>query len=368
MRLTALLLCLVSWTSVVMAEEQRAAFDFGLKPFAKGFNDPVALESTPSEPKKLFVVERAGMVRVLEDGKLARHDLLDIEAILSPQDNPGLSSIAFPADYAKSSAFYVSYTDKQGDTIIGRFPSKRSDTADEEDLMVALKVVQPSPHTHRSYIAFGPDTYLYISLGDSPRKRGVSSLAQNPKSLFGKVLRIDLSDPQRYRIPNDNPVADGSAGAPEVWALGFQQPTHLSFDPPTKRLFLVDSGREVQEIDIVERGKNYGWGILEGGDCKGAKCAPSASTPPLYTYKGSAVGGFVYNGDTHQSLKGAYIFADAPSRTLYKLSYQGGEWRSAALAQAQSPITALNQAPDGQIYVATNDGTIAILEPQKSPN
>ena len=230
-------------------------------------------------------------------------------------------------------------------------------------MTVVLKVVQPAPHQHRSYIAFGPDGYLYIGLGDIPPKQGRASLAQNPKSLFGKILRIDISDPQRYTIPSDNPFAQGTAGAPEVWALGFQQPRYLSFDFSTKRLFVVDSSPKTQEIDLVERGKNYGWDILAGGDCLGTKCDSSALTRPIYSHEGPSVGGFLYSNDLHQQLKGSYIFADTGSRTISKLTNIGGEWKSSVLTHVQAPVVALGQSVGGDVYVATEDGSIAILAP-----
>jgi glucose/arabinose dehydrogenase len=363
MRILALLFCLLAWTTTGTAQGSLQTGVSSLKPLAQEFDDVVGLVTLPDEPAKIFVVERGGIVRVLENGKLAKHNLLDIEGILSPSENPGLSSIAFPSDYPKNKAFYVSYTDKQGDTIIGRFPIKRSETSDEDDLMVILKIVQPSPHSHRSFITFGTDGYLYIALGDAPPKRGAPALAQDPQSLFGKVLRIDVSDPKRYKIPSDNPYTRDKGGAPEVWASGFQQPEHLSFDQQTKRLFLIDSGRNTQEIDLVERGKNYGWNITEGEECIAPKCDSSALTRPLFSYNGSAVGGFIYTGDTHKSLQGAYIFADTQTKTIYKLASSGATWSRSSVAQAQSPIVALGQSSAGEILVATEEGSLSTLIP-----
>lgn len=361
----AVLTLLLSCITTALAQDGSSPTTFRLKSVLDGFDDPVGIASTTAEPSKIFVVEREGYVKVIEDGKLAKRELLDIEAILSPRENPALSSIAFPNDYNTSKMLYVSYTDKQGDTIIGRFPTKKSETVDEESLMVVLKVVQPAPHTHRSSIAFGPDGYLYIALGDAPRKGGGAPLAQSVRSLFGKVLRIDLADPHRYAIPSDNPFAKRSEAAPEVWAIGFQQPRHMSFDALTKRLFLVDSGRETQEVDLVERGKNYGWPALEGTQCASAKCDVSSYTPPLFSYKAPphsyGVGGFVYNGSKHPSLKGSYLFADSATKALSLLSQSGSEWKKRDIATTTSPVVAIGPGGDGEVYVATADGTISTL-------
>jgi glucose/arabinose dehydrogenase len=361
MKLTALLFSLLWCVTTAAAQES-----FELKPIARGFEDAVAIASAPSEPSKLFVVERRGAVAIVENGGRAKRDLLDISAILSPDENAGLSSVAFPPHYAQTNEIYVTYTDKQGDTIVGRFPTKSGRTVDEDELIVALKVVQPYPHAHRSTIAFAPDNTLYIGLGDSPRKSGASSLAQNPRSLFGKILRISVADPSRYTIPDDNPFAKGSNGAAEVWALGFQNPTSLSFDPATKRVIAIDSGRETQELNLIERAKNYGWNVAEGSVCVAATCDMTGFSPPVYSYeaaaRGTAIGGSFYKGSSFPSLQGAYLFADSHSKTIFKMTQRGSTWTTTEIGRASFPIAALGQGAKGEIYVATSDGTLSVLE------
>jgi glucose/arabinose dehydrogenase len=361
MKLTALLFSLLWCVTTAVAQES-----FELKPIARGFEEPVAIASVPSETSKVFVVERRGVVAIVENGGRAKRDLLDISAILSPEENAGLSSVAFPPHYAQTKEIYVTYTDKQGDTIVGRFPTKSGRTIDEDELLVALKVVQPYPHTHQSTIAFAPDDTLYIGLGDAPRKSGAASLAQNPRSLFGKILRINVADPSRYTIPTDNPFAKSSQGAAEVWALGFQNPTSLSFDPSTKRMIAIDSGREIQEINLVERAKNYGWNVVEGSACVPATCDMTGFTPPAHAYKavarGTAIGGAFYNGSSFASLQGTYIFADSHSKTIFKLTQRGSTWTATEIGRASFPIAAIGQGTKGEIYVATSDGTLSVLE------
>lgn len=368
MRLALALLPLLWCFTTAMAQEGSAANNLTLKVVAKGFKDPVAITSIAADPTKLYVIERRGSVAVVENGKRARRDLLDIRDILSPNENTALSSIAFPSDYAHSQAVYVNYTDKQGDTIIGRFPTKTSETVNEEALMVVLKVVQPAPHLHTSTITFGPDGYLYISLSDVPRNYGVSSLAQNYRSLFGKILRIDLADPARYTIPSDNPFLKTPDAVAEVWALGFQQPRYLSFDKATNRLFVIDSGPRIQEVNLVERGRNYGWNVMEGNQCLSTKCNAAAYTPPLYSYiatgQARAVGGFVYNGSLFPNLKGSYIFADSETTALLRLSQRGNTWTRTVLASTTSPVVAVGPGADGEVYIATSDGSLSTLIPQ----
>jgi len=364
MKHAALLFSLLSCITTAVAQES-----FELRTIAQGFEDPVAITSVASEPAKLFVVERSGTVAVVENGKRANRDLLDIQEILSPQENDGLSGVAFPPSYEQTKEVYVTYTDKQGDTIVGRFPTKPGQTVDEDSLMVVLKVVQPNPHAHRSTITFADTNTLLIGLGDAPHKPGVPSLAQNPRALFGKILRIGLADPTRYTIPSDNPFAKRNDAAGEVWALGIQNPLSISFDPTSQRLMVVDSGREVQELDLVERGKNYGWNVVEGSTCVTGTCDLTHFTPPTYSYsasaRSSAVGGFFYNGTSIQGLQGAYIFADSHSKTLFKLVQEGKGWRSHPLLQATFPIRAVGQGAKGEIYVATGDGSLSVVTASK---
>jgi glucose/arabinose dehydrogenase len=360
MKLKALLLSLLSCITTAAAQE-----GFELKPVVQGFDSVIALTSVASEPSKLFVVERSGVVAIVENGKRAKRDLLNIEDILAPQENAGLSGVAFPPNYAQTKELYVSYTDKQGDTIVGRFATKAGDTVDEDSLIVVLKVVQPNPHAHRSTITFAGDDTLLIGLGDAPRKPGVTSLAQNPRSLFGKILRIGLADPSRYTIPSDNPFFKRNDAAPEVWALGVQNPVSLSFDSTTKRVMLVDSGREIQELDLIERGRNYGWNMVEGAKCVVAPCDMANLTPPVHSYSASvrsnAIGGFFHNGTSIPGLEGAYIYADSHSKTLFKLVQNGNNWIPSAIAQTNFPIVAVGQGARGEVYVATGDGSVSVI-------
>jgi len=340
-----------------------------IKALAARLQDPVQITALPTQPSQLLVVERRGHVRIINNGKIARKDLLDIEDILSPGENPGLSSIAFPPNFASSHEVYVSYTDKQGDTIVGRFPTTETKTADEDALTVVLKVVQPNPHLHVSALTFGPEGYLYLALGDGPNRKGSQSLAQRLDSLFGKVLRLDISDPTRYKIPADNPYAKkNDLAAPEIWASGVLNPTYISFDPISKRAIVIDSGQGEQEINLLERGGNYGWNLMEGSRCLAASCEGREFTPPLFEYQSAPsshlVGGFTYNGKLFSALQGSFIFGDTGSKTLNYLTRRNGAWQRGDLAIANGEIVAVGQGGDGEIYVATSNGALGKVLPQ----
>ncbi len=148
-----------------------------------------------------------------------------------------------------------------------------------------------------------------------------------------------------------------------MWALGFQQPTHLSFDFQAKRLFLLDSAQKTQVIDLVERGKNYGGATTEGGNCSATKCDTSTSTRPIYSNAGPVIGGFVYTSDMRQGLKGSYVFAEGTSMTLSKLTYEGSAWKSSVVAPLPASVAALGKNERGDIYVATRDGAVSTVTP-----
>lgn len=367
MKAPALLLSALSCITVAVAEDSRPANTARLVQVCDRVREPIAITSSEEAPSTLYIAERKGLVRVCANGKLLSDDALDIENILSPAENPGLLSIALPPDFATSRALYVSYTDKQGDTIIGRFPVSTSDTADDDDLQVVIKFVQPSPHNHRSTIAFGPDKQMYIGLSDVPSHSGLTSLAQNRKSLFGKILRIDVSDPNAFKIPSDNPFAKGEKAAPEIWALGIQNPIQFSFDRTKRELLFTDAGRSVQEINIAEKGKSFGWRVVEGTHCVKPSCSLTAHVPPIHEFASAPghriIGGVVYSGRKFPELTGSYLFGETGSVQLSRLHLVAGSWQREVLAATDTPIEAIGQGGDDEVYLATQGGTILALSP-----
>ena len=366
MKLPALLFSALSFIATAVAEEGAGRGPtIRLTPMCDGVRDVIGITSSEEDPSTLYVGQREGLVRICSHGKLLSDDALDIEEILSPGENPGLLGIALPPDFAKTKVLYVSYTDKQGDTIIGRFPTRPSDTANEDDLGVVIKFVQPSPHNHRSTIAFGPDRMLYIGLSDVPTQSGMTSLAQNRKSLFGKILRIDTSDPTAYKIPSDNPFAKGDKAAPELWALGVQNPIQFSFEKTNHKLLFADAGRSTQEINIAEKGKSFGWRVVEGSHCLRPSCALAAHAPPIHEFTSSSgrkiAGGVVYSGSQVPALQGSYIFGEIGSDQLQRLHLVDGTWKQEAIGATGSPLEAIGSGGDGEVYVATKNGKIFAL-------
>jgi glucose/arabinose dehydrogenase len=311
--------------------------------------------------------KRAGRVRVFENGTLKRRDLLSLEDILTPKENLALTSIAVPTTYSAKKLIYLSYTDAQGDIVVGRFELNDTKTLDSEDLQVVLKVVQPIPHNERSFIAFGPDGYLYVALGDTADKKGAEQHAQDLRSPFGKILRIDVSNPDRYTVPKDNPPKKESDRMPEIWAIGFQNPLHLAFDPLTKAPFLIDAGDTTQEINKIERDKNYGWNVVEGAHCVKNPCDTKPFTPALFEYPRSSdhpiIGGIVYQGSFFPALKGSYLFVNPAMNTLNALREESSHWTAVQVASISVPLTALGEGTNGEIFATTYAGDLIALTP-----
>lgn len=368
MKIPLLLLSALSFVTMAVAEEGTGPVSpIRLAQVCDGVRDAVAITSSEEDPSTLYVGEREGAVRICTQGKLRNNDALDIEDILSPTENHGLLSIALPPDVASTKALYVSYTDKQGDTIIGRFPLRASETANDEDLAVVIKFVQPSPHNHHSTITFGPDGRLYIGLSDVPTQSGLVSLAQNRKSLFGKILRIDISDPSAYKVPSDNPFAKGDKAAPEVWSSGIQNPIQLSLDKTNQRIFFADAGRAVQEVNIAERGKSFGWRVVEGSHCVKPACSMKDHVSPIHEFSAPSghriVGGVVYSGRALPHLQGSYIFGETGLDQILRVHYNEGTWKREVIGTTGSPITAIGQGGDGEVYVTTKSGKVLSLSP-----
>ncbi len=242
---------------------------------ASGIKDPTAIVAAGDGSGRLFLLEQPGRIRILQDGTLQAAPFLDIADRLVSGGEQGLLGLAFPADFSRKKHFYVDYTRKpDGATVVSRFrvapDGSKADPGSEE---VLLTVPQPYANHNGGQIAFGPDGFLYIGLGDGgaagdPRENG-----QDPGTLLGTLLRLDVEGgAAAYAIPPGNPYAGQSKGRGEIWAIGLRNPWRFSFDRRTGDLYIADVGQnQWEEIDFQPAastgGENYGWDILEGPDC-----------------------------------------------------------------------------------------------------
>jgi glucose/arabinose dehydrogenase len=331
---------------------------------ATGFDNPVGMVQDPVDPTVQYVVEQRGVIRVVRNGTVLTQNFLDISGASGPvrfeNDERGLLGLAFAPDYATSGRVYIYFTSKQGsgDSVVRRY--KRSttdplviDTSTAFDLEFATGqryIPQPAGRTNHKggKIAFGPDGYLYIGMGDGGSGGDPDNFAQNPNTLLGKMLRIDVGvadgDSKGYRIPLDNPFLDSIpvAARGEIWAFGLRNPWRFSFDTPglggTGGLLIADVGQgareEVNFEPAGQGGRNYGWALREGKIAFDGGKTPAYTpfTDPIHDYGrslgASISGGFVYRGtDLGVAYRGRYFFTDFISRRIWSfpLTIVGGE-------------------------------------------
>ena len=301
------------------------------------FTQPVDLQDARDGSNRLYVVEQQGIIYGFEnDSKTQeRKVFLDIhERVRSQNEEEGLLGLAFHPHYKDNGYFYVDYmADKPLRTVISRFKRSINDPqkADPNSELIILEVEQPYINHNGGQVAFGPDGYLYISFGDGGAGGDPYNNGQSLKILLGKILRIDVDHPQlgkNYGIPSDNPFVGHSEALGEIYAFGLRNPWRFSFDPVTKKMWVADVGQNrLEEIDIVDKGKNYGWNIMEGKSCfnPSTNCNEEGLVLPIWDYprdEGKCVtGGFVYRGKKFPELVGQYIYGDFVSGRLWKMKY-----------------------------------------------
>ena len=266
-------------------------------------------------------------------------------------------------------------------TRVSRFSVNSSDPnkADQSSELVLLEIDQPYANHNGGQIAFGPDGYLYIALGDGGSGGDPQGNGQNRKTLLGSILRIDIDNPsdgKNYGIPDDNPFVGNTEGyREEIFAYGLRNPWRFSFDPETGWLWAADVGQNRQEeIDIIEKGKNYGWNIMEGMLCyqPSTNCDQAGLELPIWTYgrdQGiSVTGGYVYRGQKNPELVGKYIYGDYGSGRIWTLSYDDVDNPvNEELADTDLFISSFGVDSNQNLYICSyQDGKIYQLRPTAS--
>ena len=328
---------------------------------ADGYSKPLFVTHAGDGSGRFFVVEQAGRIRVSDGPGGPAGVYLDIRDAVSSGGERGLLSAAFSPDFASDRALYVYYTDLAGDTVVSRLRESdgRADPGSEE---VLLSIDQPYSNHNGGQLAFGADGYLYVGTGDGGSADDPQDNAQDPYSLLGKLLRLDVSGDGPYSIPADNPWADGAGAAPEVWALGLRNPWRFSFDRETGDLWIGDVGQNArEEIDFQpaasDGGENYGWRVFEGTRVS-APGDPSPKSPvmPVTEYgreEGfSVTGGYVYRGPSMPGLTGVYLFADYGSGTVWGLLRSGSDRERVTLFETDLAVSSFGEDEDGELYLA----------------
>jgi glucose/arabinose dehydrogenase len=334
------------------------------------FNRPLLVRGAGDGSGRLFVVEQAGLIYVLSGPDAVDKELfLDIRDLVDDSSNEmGLLGLTFHPDYAENGKFFVNYTDSGG-TVIARFDTILG-RGDPDSLEVILSFDQPFSNHNGGHLEFGPDGYLYIGTGDGGSGGDPQGHAQNRRTFHGNILRIDIDNrgPQgNYAIPSDNPFAGNSEGyLEEIYAYGLRNPWRFSFDPLTGQLWAGDVGQNaVEEINIIENGKNYGWNIMEGSQCFNPPtgCDPTGLEMPVYEYLHplgrSITGGYVYRGSELPLLEGAYIYADFVTGLIWALWYQDGKVKANyTIADTNLRISSFGEDDDHELYFTAFDGRV----------
>jgi glucose/arabinose dehydrogenase len=338
--------------------------------YVTGLSSPVAFVQDPTNNAVHFVVEQGGRIRVVQSGVVQPADFLDLRGQISSGGERGLLGLAFAPDYASTGRFFVNFTNPGGHTVIARFrratgtppaadPASRFDLRWPSGLQY---IAQPYSNHNAGDLAFGPDGYLYIGMGDGGSGNDPENRAQNPSELLGKMLRIDVNvpdvHPNGYVVPSGNPFVNGGPAGVlrEIWSFGLRNPWRYSFDLPSRggtgALIIADVGQGAwEEIDYEPAGRggrNYGWRYREGAHNNVTSPPPvynaSSLIDPVHEYSHSVgqsiTGGFVYRGRALPSLRGRYVFADYVQARVWSIALTIDPSTGEATASARTDHTA----------------------------
>ena len=318
---------------------------------ARGFDSPVHIVSTKSEPRRLYIVEQRGTIRVIDKGRVRKGFFFDIRGRVSRANEQGLLGLAFDPAYGMNRFVYVNYTDTAGDTRVVRYRTNGRSVlpASRREL---LRVDQPASNHNGGNLVFGPDGFLYIGLGDGGG--GIGETSQDPDALLGKMLRLDVRS---------------SGSRPEIVALGLRNPWRYSFDRATGDLYIGDVGAgAVEEVDFTPARsaglENYGWNLYEGSrQNEQGDPGPGQLVFPVFEYRRdngcTVIGGFVYRGKARPAQRGRYFFGDYCSGTIWTFRVSEGAARGVRTEPFRAPeLTSFGEDVAGEIYAASRNGTI----------
>ena len=340
-----------------------------------GLSLPILITHAGDGSGRIFVVEQQGRIRIVKNGVIVNRPFLDVSHRVSCCWERGFLSVAFPPDYATKQHFYVNYTDTAGNTVVARYRvTDDADLADPNSEEILLAIEQPAPIHNGGHMAFGPnDGYLYIGTGDGGLVADAENRGQDPGSLLGKILRIDVeSGVAPYAIPPSNPYAEAEGYRAEIWALGLRNPWGFTFDGQTGDLYIADVGEGArEEINFQPAssagGENYGWSIMEGTNCLDSKsCNSEGLVHPVAEYdhgQGCAiVGGPIYRGLSYVRMQGIYFYADFCSGRIWGLRRNGDVWENVLLMDIPFLISGIGEDESGNIYVTDyNRGSIWMI-------
>ncbi len=325
----------------------------------RGLDRPLDIQSASDDSGRLFIVEKAGIIRIYQEGELLKPPFLNIVSRVNDLDREqGLLGLAFHPAYTQNGYFYVNYIDSAGDTVISRFHAQ-DNTADRNSETILLKIHQPYTNHNGGALAFGPDGHLYLGLGDGGGSGDPFGNAQNTNSLLGKILRIDVDHGSPYSIPSDNPFGN------EVWAYGLRNPWRISFDRLSGDLWIADVGEaNWEEINYLPAGSaggvNFGWSIMEGTHGYDGTTQLSLRWPVAeygHAQGCSVTGGYVYRGSMPE-WDGIYLYGDYCTGFIWGTIVSNTRAQTELLFRSGQIITSFGQDQAGELYLASDSGEV----------
>jgi glucose/arabinose dehydrogenase len=354
-----------------------SSVDVALEPIVEIPGGPLGAVDAADGSGRLFVVAQDGRIWIVKNGVRAAEPFLDISDGISSGAERGLLGLAFHPDYPSDPHFYVDYTDQHGDTVVSSWTaSSNPDTADGGSEQILLKVDQPFANHNGGSLQFGPDGFLYVSLGDGGSGGDPQGNGQRLNTELAKILRVDVDHPSggnRYGIPPDNPFVGRDGARPEIWLTGLRNPWRMSFDRASGDLWIGDVGQGAyEEIDVVRAGsgggQNFGWNTTEGFHCfRSSGCDQDGLTPPVteYTHDGrncAVTGGYVYRGAEYPELRGGYVFADYCSGRVWAIDSGQDEVREPRVVlESGRAMSSFGEDEDGELYVTDLSGMLLHL-------
>jgi len=342
------------------------------EPFVSDFERPTFVTNAGDGSGRMFVTEKGGLIRLIQDGKIAGQPFLNVTPIVKSSGNEqGLLGLAFHPDFDSNGRFFIAYTAQNNDNTVAEYKvSGDAGRADPGSAKILFGVADQFANHNGGMLAFGPDGYLYISMGDGGSGGDPQGNGQNLNALLGKLLRIDVDTGSPYGIPADNPFVGRSGARPEIWAYGLRNPWRFSFDRETGDMWIADVGQNAyEEVDFQAAssngGENYGWRTMEGAHCFNPKsgCNQEGLVQPVAEYDRdggcSVTGGYVYRGNTSPALRGHYLYTDYCSGNLWSLRLNGDEFVETELDGAPEFISSFGEDEAGEMYATGDrDGTV----------
>ncbi len=345
-----------------------------------GLTKPVSITHANDGSGRLFITLQGGKVLVFDGRQLLPNPFLDISLLVSTAGEQGLFNVAFHPDYIHNGFLFLNYTRTDGATVVARYRvSADPNVADPASATILLTVPQPFTNHNGGQLQFGPDGYLYIGMGDGGSSGDPSNFAQNPTSLLGKLLRIDVNSSFPYTIPPDNPFVGSPQARSEIWATGLRNPWRFSFDHQTGDMFIADVGQlKWEEMNFQPAsspgGENYGWRLMEASHCyePAINCNNGSLELPILEYEHalgncSITGGYRYRGLKNPRLYGYYLYADFCSGRIWgAVRDDKGIWSSTELLDSEYRISTFGEDESGEIYFAhwtpnDNNGAIYLI-------